>query len=304
MKRRTKIVATMGPAVATQESIAALKDAGMNVARLNCSHGDWEQKRDFVRWIRELHDGFSPIAVLADLQGPKFRIGDVAGGVLNLVAGASVTMGHGPGAMLPMKDDAIFAAMAKNDRVLFGDGEVEVKLGVGDKGVFEAKVVTGGKVKSRQGITLVGKSFDVPCMTEKDLEDVKEAVRYGVDFIALSYVKDGDDMRRLRDVVSNLDPSVKLVAKVETKEALRDLDDVIDASDSVMVARGDLGLQMDLEDVPLAQKRIIRRSHLAGKPVITATQMLESMLVNARPTRAEVSDIANSILDGTDAVML
>lgn len=304
MKRRTKIVATMGPAVASPEAIANLRDAGMNVARLNCSHGDWEQKRDFIRWIRELHDGMSPIAILADLQGPKFRIGDVENGALNLVTNSDVTMGHGHGAAIPMKEDQIYAAMKKGDRVLFGDGEVEVKLGPCTDGVFQAKVAAGGRVKSRQGITLVGKSFDVPCLTDKDLEDIKQAAQFGCDFIALSYVRRGDDMRQLREIVDRYDKSIRLVAKVETREALKELEDVIDASDVVMVARGDLGLQMDLEDVPLAQKRIIRRCHLAGKPVITATQMLESMLVNARPTRAEVSDIANAIVDGTDAVML
>lgn len=294
----------MGPAVSSPEAIANLKEAGMNVARLNCSHGDWEQKREFIRWIRELHDGMSPIAVMADLQGPKFRINDVEGGAINLLTGSTITMGHGHGAAIPLKDDQIYAAMKKGDRVLFGDGEVEVKLGGCTNGVFEAKVSAGGKVKSRQGLTLVGKSFDVPCLTEKDLADIAEAAQYGADFIALSYVRRGDDMRHLRSIVDSYDPSIRLVAKVETREALRELDDVIEASDVVMVARGDLGLQMDLEDVPLAQKRIIRKCHLAGKPVITATQMLESMIVNARPTRAEVSDIANAILDGTDAVML
>lgn len=294
----------MGPAVASFEAVEALHNAGMNVARLNCSHGDWEGKRDFIKWIRELHDGVSPMAVLADLQGPKFRIGEVENGVVTVTKGQSITMGHGHGAMLPMKDDQIWAAMAKGDRILFGDGEVEVKLGSCQSGVFEAKVLTGGKIKTKQGVTLVGKSFDVPCISDKDMEDIKMAAHYGVDYIALSYVRRGDDMRRLRTIVAEYDPSIRLIAKIETKDALKDLDDVIDASDAVMVARGDLGLQMEMEDVPLAQKRIIRKAHLAGKPVITATQMLESMIVNGRPTRAEVSDIANAIIDGTDALML
>lgn len=304
MKRRTKIVATMGPAVASFEAVEALHHAGMNVARLNCSHGDWEGKRDFIKWIRELHDGISPMAILADLQGPKFRIGEVENGVVTVTKGQTITMGHGHGATLPMKDDQIWAAMAKGDRILFGDGEVEVKLLSSTAGVFEAKVLTGGKIKTKQGVTLVGKSFDVPCLTSKDMEDIKQAAFYGVDYIALSYVRRGDDMRRLRTIVAECDPAIRLIAKVETKDALKDLEDVIDASDGVMVARGDLGLQMEMEDVPLAQKRIIRKAHAAGKPVITATQMLESMIVNGRPTRAEVSDIANAILDGTDALML
>lgn len=294
----------MGPAVATEEAVAALRDAGMNVARLNCSHGDWRQKCDFIKWIRQLHDGYSPIAIMADLQGPKFRIADLAGGVVNLATGSDTTMGHGSGAVIPMHDDEIWDAMRKGDRVLFGDGEVEVRLGDQSGGVFDAKVVTGGKVKSRQGITLMGRSFDVGCLTDKDLEDLAQAASFDVDYIALSYVRRGEDMRKLRERVSKLDPSIRLIAKIETKDALHNLDDVIESSDAVMVARGDLGLQMDLEDVPLAQKRIIRKAHLAGKPVITATQMLESMVVNGRPTRAEVSDVANAILDGTDAVML
>lgn len=304
MRRRTKIVATMGPAVADADQVAALHEAGMDVARLNCSHGDWESKRLFVRWLRELDTGISPIAVMADLQGPKFRIGEVEGGALTLRAGETVRMGPGTGVAIPMKDDAIYQAMGKGDRVLFGDGDVEVRLGAQSDGAFEAKAMTGGKVKSRQGVTIVGKSFEVPCLTEKDLGDIEEACRYGVDYIALSYVRRGEDMERLRHEVDRFDPSVKILAKVETREAVRDIEDVIDASDAVMVARGDLGLQMDIEDVPVAQKRIISRCNRAAKPVITATQMLESMLQNARPTRAEASDVANAILDGTDAVML
>ncbi len=304
MRRRTKIVATLGPAVASAERVEALAGAGMNVARLNCSHGDWDGKRDLVRWVRELNTGLSPIAVLADLQGPKFRIGQIEGGFVELQTGDTLTIGHGHGAMLPMADDEVWAAMAPGDRVLFGDGDVEVRLGDCNHGVFKAEALTGGKVKSRQGVTLVGKSFDAPAITDKDLEDVEEAVRYGCDYIALSYVRHPDDMRRLREIVDRLDPTVRLVAKVETPEALDLIDDVIEASDAVMVARGDLGLQMDIEDVPIAQKIIIRKANLAGKPVITATQMLESMIVNARPTRAEATDIANAILDGTDALML
>ncbi len=294
----------MGPATANPEVMGQLKNAGMNVARLNCSHGDWEQKRDFIKWIRELHDGFNPIAIMADLQGPKFRIGDVESGVVNLIEGQIITMGHGHGAMLPMKDDAIFAAMTRGSHILFGDGEVEVKLGESKDGVFDAEVITSGKVKSRQGITLVGKSFDVGCLTSKDIEDLKQAIAYGVDYLALSYVRRASDILELRKIVDGYDPGIKIIAKIETKESLHDLGSIIEASDAIMVARGDLGLQMDLEDVPLSQKRIIRETHKAGKPVITATQMMESMITNSRPTRAEASDVANAILDGTDAVML
>jgi pyruvate kinase len=304
MNRRTKIVATLGPAVASSDRVEALEKAGMNVARLNCSHGDWDSKRDFVKWVRELHTGLSPLAILADLQGPKFRVGDIEGGSLAVQIGDRLTIGAGHGAAIPMKDDEIFAAMEPGSRILFGDGEVEIRLGECRGGVFEAEAVTGGEIKSRKGVTLVGKSFDVPCLTEKDVQDVHEAVKYGVDYIALSYVRRGRDMEELRRLVEPLDPDVRLIAKVETREALDRIDEVIEASDAVMVARGDLGLQMDIEDVPHAQKTIIRKCNLVGKPVITATQMLESMMTSARPTRAEASDVANAILDGTDAVML
>jgi pyruvate kinase len=304
MDRRTKIVATLGPAVASAELVEALEKAGMNVARLNCSHGDWESKREFVKWVRELHTGFSPVAVLVDLQGPKFRVGDIAGGSVAVNVGDRLTIGPGQGAVLPMKDNEIFAAMEPGGRVLFGDGEVEIRLEELRGGVFEAEVVTGGEIKSRRGMTLVGKSFDVPCLTEKDVADVREAVKYGADYIALSYVRRAQDIEELRSLVRPLDPGVRLIAKIETRDALERIDEVIAASDAVMVARGDLGLQMDIEDVPHAQKTIIRKCNMAGKPVITATQMLESMMAAARPTRAEASDVANAILDGTDAVML
>jgi pyruvate kinase len=181
---------------------------------------------------------------------------------------------------------------------------VELRVTGTSAGNFLARAVSGGIVKSRQGVTLVNRIFDTPALTDKDLEDVQGAVKAGVDFIALSYVQSATDMRDLRRVVERLDPQVGLCAKIETRNALRDIDEIIKVSDLIMVARGDLGLQMELEEVPLAQKRIIERCTLAGTPVITATQMLESMMQSPRPTRAEASDVANAILDGTDAVML
>lgn len=304
MKRRTKIVCTLGPAVATREKLKALMEAGMNVARLNCSHGDWDAKREWITWIREMSSDIGPVAILADLQGPKFRIGDLTGGMLDLVPGQSVRLGAGETVAIPVHQPEILAAMGTGARVLLGDGNVELRITAQTGVNYDAKVVAGGPIKSRQGITLVGKVFDVPSMTPKDLEDVQEAVKAGVDYIALSYVKSASDMRDLRRVVDRLDPSIRLCAKIETREGLRDIDSIIKVSDLIMVARGDLGLQMDLEEVPLAQKRIIERCTIAAKPVITATQMLESMIINPRPTRAETTDVANAILDGTDAVML
>jgi pyruvate kinase len=304
MKRRTKIVCTLGPAVDSKEKIRALVDAGMNVARLNCSHGDWESRRRWIGWLRELQGDGAPVAVLADLQGPKFRIGELEGGMLELSTGQTVTIGNSIGATIPIHQPEILGALAPGVRMLLGDGHVELKVATVAEGVCEAKTISGGPVRSRQGVTIVNRSFDTPALTPKDLEDVQEAIRAGVDFIALSYVRSASDMRELRRVVDRLGSDVALCVKVETREALKDLENILKVSDLVMVARGDLGLQMDLEEVPLAQKWIIERCTLAGMPVITATQMLESMMHSPRPTRAEASDVANAILDGSDAVML
>lgn len=304
MKRRTKIVCTLGPAVDSREKIKQLIDAGMNVARLNCSHGDWTTRRNWIEWIRELSPGIGAIAILADLQGPKFRIGVLPEDGIHLAKGQSVLVGPDPGAMIPVSQGEIVQAFSTGARVLLGDGNVELKLGKPAGQNFLAKVQSDGLVKSRQGITLVNKVFDVPPMTDKDREDIGQACAAGVDYIALSYVKSANDIVQLRREVDKLDPSIGLCAKIETREAIRELDDILKVVDLVMVARGDLGLQMDMEDVPIMQKRIIDRCTWAGKPVITATQMLESMMENPRPTRAEATDVANAVLDGTDAVML
>jgi len=304
MKRRTKIVATMGPAVASQERIRTLIAAGMNVARLNCSHGNWDEKERFVEWIRAESPEVGPIGIFADLQGPKFRLGELSEGGREFETGSTVTIGLDDQVDIPFRPDQVWAALRTGDRVLFGDGAVEIKILKKLDDRFEAKMTSGGEVKSRQGVTVVGRSFDGPSLTERDIQDVYEAARVGVDYIALSYVRRAADMRELRRLVDKYDPTIKLIAKIETKEALKDIDEILKLSDAIMVARGDLGLQMDIEDVPVAQKRIIAKANLAGIPVITATQMLESMMVAGRPTRAEASDVANAILDGTDAVML
>lgn len=303
MKRKTKIVCTLGPSVSTKPMIEKLLKAGMNVARLNCSHGDWESKKEAIGWIREYSSDLAPCAILADLQGPKFRLGEVASGKITVAPGDKLTFG-GTDGDLPVPSRQLMAGMQKGDRILLGDGNVELKLGEKEGDSFLARAVTGGEIKTKQGITVFGRSFDVPTLTTKDLQDIQSAVEAGADYIALSYVRSAADMRELRQIVDKLDPTIRLVCKVETKEALKDIDAIAKSSDVVMVARGDLGLQMDPEDVPIAQKRIINVCNKAAKPVITATQMLESMMENARPTRAEASDVANAILDGTDAVML
>lgn len=302
MKRRTKIVCTLGPAVDSEEKIVALIEAGMNVARLNCSHGDWATREKWIGWIRKHSPRLGPVGILADLQGPKFRLGMIPEDRMEVHPGDTFLVG--PTAGVPITQTEILNEMAVGNRLLLGDGDVELKLvaQVGDD--FQVRAISGGVIRSRQGVTLVGKVFRTSCLTPKDLGDAREAVRLGVDFLALSYVHDPSDMVALRDLIGEEGADIKLCAKIETRDAVKNIDDIFKVADLAMVARGDMGLQMDIEDVPLAQKRIIRAAHKAGKPVITATQMLESMTVAPRPTRAEATDVANAILDGTDAVML
>lgn len=274
----------------------------MNVARLNCSHGDWDAKRRWIDWIRELSPKNGPVAILADLQGPKFRVGDIPGTGLEIVAGQVVTIG--PGATIPISQEEILNEMDPGEKLLLGDGEIEIRIESKEGEWFKGTVVTGGVLKSRKGVTLVGQAFKVPALTPKDVEDLKEAAEAGVDFVALSYVKHAEDIRLLRWELDKLGFKPKICAKIETEEAIHDLDAILEVVDIIMVARGDMGLQMDIQDVPRLQKRIIEKCGQWGTPVITATQMLESMMTNPRPTRAEVSDVFNAILDGTDAVML
>ncbi|MBS1720966.1 MAG: pyruvate kinase [Armatimonadetes bacterium] len=303
MKRRTKIVCTLGPAVNSREGIKSLIDAGMNVARLNCSHGDWEAKAQWIEWIRELSPECAPVAIMADLQGPKFRIGLIENDILDVKSGSVVTVGEGM-AQIPIHQKEILSALDPGVKVLLGDGVVELKIIDGENGLYRAKALSGGIVKTKQGITVRDRVFDTPALTKKDIEDVQQAVKYGVDYIALSYVKHAMDIRQLRQTIDRLDPAIRIVAKIEMADAIQDLKNILQVADVIMVARGDLGLQMDIEAVPIAQKKIIDLCTLHGRPVITATQMLESMMENPRPTRAEATDVANAILDGTDAVML
>jgi pyruvate kinase len=302
MKRRTKIVCTLGPAVDSESKIKQLIAAGMNVARINCSHGDWEAKNRWIAWIRKHSPAIAPVGILADLQGPKFRIGDITGGALEVRAGETVTVGQR--GLIPISQPEILNTLKKGARILLGDGDVELRVLNEDANACECHAISGGDVKSRQGVTVVGQSFDCKVITEKDYSDALEACKSGVDFIALSYVHRAEDMSELRAEVQKHNSYIRLCAKIETKAALKNIESIVANSDCIMVARGDLGLQMDIEEVPLAQKKIIAECREQGKPVITATQMLESMIHAPRPTRAEATDVANAILDGTDAVML
>ncbi|MBL1150877.1 MAG: pyruvate kinase [Armatimonadetes bacterium] len=301
--RRTKIVCTIGPAVGSREGIADLVKAGMNVARINCSHGDWDSRKRWIEWIRgAAREQETHVGILLDLSGPKFRLGDLPDGVV-AHPGEVWTVGSGVRA-LPIPQKEILDKLVPGKRLLVADGEVSFKVTRSRGADATLTCLSGGVIKSRQGITLVGEEFDVPTVTKKDREDLRIGAGEGVDFVAQSYVRRAEDLQEIGAIAAELDPTLQIIAKIEMKSAVRDLTRILRESDGLMVARGDLGLQMPIEEVPLIQKKIISMCNAAGKPVITATQMMESMVMNPRPTRAEATDVANAILDGTDAVML
>ncbi len=304
MIRRTKIVATLGPATGADERIAALIEAGVNVVRVNASHGTADVRGQWVAAVRRLAEARGvPVAVLVDLQGPRIRVGALKA-PRELVAGQEIVFAPEGEAR---KDElpTTYAELAQDARVgagiLLNDGLLSVEVTRVEPPRVWARVVDGGTLTAHKGMNLPGLQVSAPALTEKDREDVADAVQWGVDYLALSFVRRAEDMAELRNLVP---PAVKLVAKIEKATALDDLERILRASDAVMVARGDLGVELPFEEVPLVQKRLIREANRHGKPVITATQMLESMIHHPRPTRAEASDVANAILDGTDAVML
>ncbi len=302
---RTKIVCTLGPASGTREAIASLVDAGLNVARINFSHGTHAQHAATIALVRELAaERKAPIAILGDLQGPRIRIGDLHEPVM-LQMGTDVVLayeGAPPGAgEIPVTYEALASDVHVGDRVLINDGLLELVVLDIAGGRVTARVVHGGPLTSHKGINLPGVNVSAPSITEKDRADIEFAVAHEVDYLALSFVRRPDDIASLRELVPK---TTLIVAKIEKDHALRHIETIVGASDAVMVARGDLGVELPFEEVPLAQKRIIAIAQRMGRPVITATQMLESMIEHPRPTRAEASDVANAIMDGTDAVML
>jgi pyruvate kinase len=302
--RRTKIVATLGPAWAEPGQMIELLDAGVNVVRINASHATAQIR---AGWISELQQIMSrrpeSSAILVDLQGPRIRVGTLEH-PMRLETGQPVVFAPESDARageIPTTYEGLATDAHVGARILLDDGLLSVEVtGVRDSRV-EGVVHYGGELKSHKGMNLPGLEVSAPALTEKDLEDVEQAVALGVDYIALSFVRRPEDMEGLRALVPR---TTKLIAKIEKDTALRNLCGILDASDAIMVARGDLGVELPFEEVPLMQKQIIREASLHGKPVITATQMLESMIHAPRPTRAEASDVANAILDGTDAVML
>src|SRR5438105_13473118 len=305
--RRTKIVATIGPACSSPELLDALVEAGMDAARLNLSHGSHDDHSAYATLVREAEERIGrPIALIGDLQGPKFRVGDLSA-PLQLVPGEEITVvvgANGKDGELPIAPAAIGEVLAAGHEVLIDDGLVRLQVEEVEHGRARCGVVVGGRVTSQKGVNLPGVPIPIPSLTRKDLEDLEFALGLGCDFIALSFVRSAADVRDLKALVEQEGSNAHVIAKIEKAEAVDALDDVLAETDAVMVARGDLGVEIGPALVPLVQKRIILKSLDRGKPVITATQMLESMVHHPEPTRAEASDVANAILDGTSAVML
>ena len=308
-ERRVKIVATIGPATQSAEALERALLSGMNVARLNFSHGSHEVHAGVIRHLRELSKRWAaPLSILQDLQGPKIRVGRFSGGQIELAEGQRVFITVrdvlGESNLIPSDFKALADTVKEGQRILLDDGLIELKVLSKNQTELEAEVIYGGILKDRKGMNVPGASLPIEALTAKDLKDLEFGLSQGVDYVALSFVRQGSDMAKLRQLVEAKNPATRLVAKIEMLEALHNLEEIVQLSDAVMVARGDLAIETGQSQLPAVQKRIIRLCNALNKPVITATQMLDSMVENPRPTRAEVTDVANAVIDGSDALML
>ena len=307
---KTKIVATLGPASDSKDKIRELARAGVNVFRINFSHGSHDQARKIVQRIREVDNETEDfhLAILADLQGPKLRIGQVEEGA----------MVH-PGDLVRFTNEAVMGSASKvfmtyeqfprdvkaGEKILLDDGKLLMKVvETNEQDEVVAEVIQGGPLKSKKGVNLPNTRISLPCLTEKDLADLEVAVQERIEWIGLSFVRSAQDVYELRRLLDDYGSHSKIISKIEKPEAVVDIDNIIEATDGIMVARGDLGVEVPMQGVPLIQKMIVNKCHRAAKPVIIATQMMESVISSMTPTRAEVNDVANSVLDGADAVML
>jgi pyruvate kinase len=308
--RRTKIVATVGPASRSPGVLERLVHAGVNVFRLNFSHGTHEEHLDVIRAVREIGARLHrPVAVLQDLSGPKIRTGRVAGDGVALVKGARIaittdTSIEGTAELISTSYEPLPRDVKAGDQVLLDDGNLELRVVGVSPGRVECEVVDGGTLRSNKGMNLPGVALSTPALTEKDRRDLVFGIQHQVDYVAMSFVRRAEDVEQAKALIRSMGETIPVVAKIEKPQAVENLGSILAVADGVMVARGDLGVELGTEDVPIVQKRVIAMANGAGKVVITATQMLESMIENPRPTRAEASDVANAILDGTDAVML
>jgi pyruvate kinase len=307
---RTKIVATMGPASAKKEVLLAMIMAGVNICRLNFSHGKAQDHKAVIDTIREINEQYKTnVGILADLQGPKIRIGLVKDGGIHLINGTRINITTheciGDDNRIYITYETFPQDVQPNEIILLDDGKIQMKVIETNRvDTVVCEIMHGGILTSRKGVNLPNTKVSIPSLTEEDLENLKYALDWDVDWIGLSFVRTGQDIIELKHIIAQSGKAAKVIAKVEKPEAIDNIDEIIAATDGVMVARGDLGVEMPLEEVPLLQKMIARKCREASKPVIVATQMLESMITTPRPTRAEVNDVANSVLDGADAVML
>jgi pyruvate kinase len=309
--RRTKIVATIGPASRERKVLESLAQAGIDVVRLNFSHGEHHEHLAVMQSVREISAALGrPIAILQDLSGPKIRTGRLKDDKpVELRKGDRVTITtdekvEGTARLISTTYDPLPRDVSPGDRILLDDGNLEMRVIQASLQEVECEVVDGGWLKSKKGMNLPGVKLSTPALTEKDRRDLAFGVQNGVDYVALSFVRQAADVSECKALIASLGGTCPVIAKIEKREAVNDLASILEVTDGVMVARGDLGVELSTEEVPTLQKRIIEMANGAGKVVITATQMLESMVENPRPTRAEASDVANAILDGTDGIML
>ena len=309
MMKKTRIVCTLGPASDSPETIGKMLEAGMNVARLNFSHGTRESHGELIRLIRETARRLSlPVGILADIAGPKIRVGEIAAGTAELEPGGTFVL---TSREVPGDDREVSVSypdlprlVEEGDIILLADGSLELEVVSATDRDINCRVIIGGTLSPRKGVNLPTRSSGIPILTEKDERDLEFIARQGVDFIGLSFVRTGGEVEEVRSRLERLGSPIPLIAKIEKPQAVKNIEEIIAAADGVMVARGDLGVEIPFAEVPIIQKKIIYRAHRAGKPVITATQMMASMVSSPRPSRAEVSDVAGAIFDGTDAVML
>ncbi len=308
-RRKTKIVCTIGPASESPQILEALIQAGMNVARLNFSHGTHEEHLKKIKTIRQISERLKqPVAILQDLGGPKIRIGMMKEGGAELKRGKEFCLTNvvliGNETKATVTYSALPGEVKPEDRILLADGTIELKVIETDGKNIRCQVIVGGILTSHKGMNFPTRTPLASAFTGKDHEDLLFGIQHGVDLVSLSYIQRADDIEGVKRILKKASADIPVIAKVERKEALENIDEIISASDGVMVARGDLGLETPIEKIPNVQKKLIRMANASGKPVITATQMLRSMVDHTQPTRAEVTDVVNAIYDGTDAVML
>ena len=307
--KSTKIICTIGPSSQDRKVLARMIENGMDVARMNMSHGDYEFHRKTIKLVRELSEEYNRhIGVLIDLQGPKIRTGKLKKETVVLNEGDTLTLTiddvPGDWNILSVNYRGLVNEAKPGDRILLDDGNIELKvLKVREREVV-CRIINGGIIRSYRGVNLPDTSLGIPSITEKDMRDLEFGIAEGVDFVALSFVRKAQDVERLKELINGMGSDTPVITKIEKPEAVKNFDEIIMVTDGIMVARGDLGAETSPQEVPILQKMIIEKCNIAGKPVITATQMLESMIHHPRPTRAEASDVANAIFDGTDAVML